>query len=639
MPATRIKDAGFVQQHLEKLILAAGVLILAIAVFLFVIGNPFAVEVNGQKYDKPGEAINVLVNGDKRLENGLQNPEPIPPMVPPKFQENFIAHLQIPADPRLVQGLSDPGLTEAAENPIKPQPSRYALVYPPVPKNIDFVNGVDVLDKEFDPAVTKQFFELWGKDMEEPGDFTMFIAAGEFDVWDWVTRLRAEDLQGVDGIKIPAGIWAQRFGIAGTALLREEWDPEQGMWDKRQIVSPLPGQVRVLQDDKAEAEITLALAEIAQMRQTQAEMAQPELPWLEDFAQVTPPGNEEDGQGAGGLIQALNDENLGPAEIEIRKLEEKIQQLEERQAKRNNRGGNNDRPRDIEPGNSRPDPIARQIESLREKIERLRPKAEIDARNRQRLAEQLRIREEERKRREALRNERDRRLAGPDDQGDGLARIEGMDLREGSTLRVWAADPSMQPGKTYRYKLLVSVINPLYAVPRLAPDQLEENAQRAALFPTEREIDAMPWIGPIKVEPESSFFFTAGRDAGARVEIYRRYKGELQVQVFDGTPGDSIGTLMEKEDDLGQPEEIDMAVGAVLVDVEKRRDVFSGRTVYTMIYTDEEGNIHERIDDIDKSSPTLRELRDEKENGPEQALRGDPELRDENNFEPGFNDF
>ena len=179
----------------------------------------------------------------------------------------------------------------------------------------------------------------------------------------------------------------------------------------------------------------------------------------------------------------------------------------------------------------------------------------------------------------------------------------------------------MQPGKTYRYKLLVAAINPLYAVPRLAPDQLEENEHRAALLPTEAEIDAMPWIGPIKVEPESRFFFTAGRNNGAKLEIYRRVGGELRVQDFDAAPGDSIGSILEVENEFGPPEKFDMSVDAIVVDVETRRDVFSGRTVYNLIYMDSEGNIHERIDDSDKSSPIRKDYREEIENGPEQALR------------------
>ncbi|MEM6258120.1 MAG: hypothetical protein AAGI37_07380 [Planctomycetota bacterium] len=638
MPATRIKDAGFVQQHLEKLILAGGVLVLLIAVALFVVGKPFAIEVNNTKHPTPKEAIDVLVTGDDRLEGGLNNTEPIPRPVPPDFLEDFIEMATLQADlDLLVNGLGDPGVTRDGLDPVPPPPSRYALVFPPAPKNVEFKSGVDLLDKEFDEEATREFFKLWGKDLDEPGDFSMFVASGEFDVWDWVNRLKADPDTG-EQIKIPAGIWAQRFGIAGVALLREEFDPVEGRFGNPTIVAPLPRQTRVLPDDEAEKNVTLGLAEIARLREIQAEIAQPDLPWLDGFVQVVPPGDPDELEAAGGLIQSLNDENLGPAELEIIKLEEKIEQLQERQAKRNERQGNQ-APGDFDnPGSERRDPLARQIEQQRERIERLRPQALKEEQERQRLAEAERLREAERARREALRSERDRRLAGPDEFNDGLARIEGMDLQEGSTLRVWAADPSMQPGKTYRYKLLVSVINPLYAVPRLAPDQLEENAQRAALLPSQREIDAMPWIGPIQVEPESSFFFTQGRDSGPELEIYRRYEGKLRVQEFDGAPGDTIGSMMQIENELGQVQEIDMGLDSVIVDIEKRKDIFSGRTVYSLICMDADGNLFERIDTIDKSSPALRDKRDEVVNGPNQTLRPKADDPQDDQFGPGFRD-
>lgn len=651
MSTQRIKDASFLQQHIEKLILAAGLLVFAVAVFLFVMGNPFAVQVNNQTYPEPAEAVDVLVRVDDQLEQGLQAPNPLPEIITPEFSADFLAMMNVPVDlDRIARGLSDPGLTTGGLYPDIPDPARYALVFPPAPKNITHVSGTDVLDKEFDPRIAAAFFKLWGKEMDEPGDFTMFVAAGEFDIWEWITRLQA-DPQVEGDIKIPTGIWAQRFGIAGVALLREEWDPVEDRWTNRQIVVPMPGQDRVLPDDKAETETTLAIAKLTELRDGQLELAQPELPWLTDFVQVTPPGSDDDN--ADGFLQLLDEENLGKAEKEIRKLEEKIKELQERQAKRREReGAGGGRPGGGGPGGDfdsprpeRRDPIAQQIANLQEKITRLQPQAIKEEENRRRIKEAQRKREEERLRREALRGERDRALGIPENDPLGGAGIPGMEIKEGATLRVWAADPSMQPGKTYRYKLLVSVINPLYAVPRLAPDQLEENRERAALLPTEAEIDAMPWIGPIKVEPKSRFFFTSGGDSRARIEIYRRHNGELITQEFDATPGDQIGGIIEIENEFGQPEEIDMRVDAVLVDVEKRRDLLTNTTAYALIYTDSQGNIYERTDAFDKSSPELKDLRQELKDGPEQALRPDPDAEPGDadfgpgNFDPSFDGF
>ncbi|MFK7788782.1 MAG: hypothetical protein AB8C95_04710 [Phycisphaeraceae bacterium] len=546
MSAPRLKDASFIQLHIEKLILALGIFIFLIGVFLFVIGNPFAIELNNQTFAEPGEAVETLVRSDDALERGLQNPKPLPDIETPAFREDFnkMVERRIDSDTPIAS-LAASGLTLRSVTPDIPEPSRYALVYPPVPKDIKHVSGTDVLDKEFNLEATKRYYTLWGKDIEEPGDFTMFIAAGEFDIYEWVTRLQADSE--VEGdIRIPVGIWLQRFGISGVALLREEWDPAAGIWIDRKIVEALPNQYRVLQDDVAPIETNAALAEIARLREGQLELAQPELPWLTDFVQAVAPGGEQDGVGIDGYIQSLDNENLGPKQKEILKLEEKIKHLEERRARqgqRPNRGpaagpgpGDFDEPPPTRGGGNaeRRDPIQRQIENLRERIERLRPQAEREEENRRRLEEQRRLREQERIRREELRAARNPGVFGGDTDPSAQAGIAGMDLKEGSTLRVWAADPSMQPGKTYRYKLLVTVINPLYAVPRLAADQLEENRDRAALLPTQAEIDAMPWIGPIKVEPKSRFFYTSGRVDSASIDIFRRHNGKLVYKDFDG---------------------------------------------------------------------------------------------------------
>jgi len=629
MSTPRIKDASFIQLHIEKLILAFGVLVFAIGVFLFVIGNPFAVELNNQTYDDPAEAVEVLKRKDAALEAGLADSDPLPVINIPDFRQDFLAMLQERIDSEMrLASLSNPGLTLQAVYPDIPEPSRYAMVYPPVPKDITHVTGNDVLDKEFDPVATKKFFDMWGKDIEEPGDFTMFIAAGEFDVYEWVERLQA-DVEEEDAIKIPTGIWAQRFGIAGVVLLRETWDPEEGRWVDRQFVEPLPNQYRMLPESEAPVDTDAALREIALLREGQIELAQPELPWLKGFVQAVAPGGERAGEGVDGYLQALDDENLGKAEKEILKLEEKIRQIEERREERREsrtprqpagRPGEFDAP---SPSGDpdRPDPSQRQIDRLRERIERLRPQAQKEEENRKKLAEERRRREEERARREALRSERDRGVFGRGEDPLAEAGVAGMDLKEGSTLRVWAADPSMKPGKTYRYKLLVSVINPLYAVPRLAPDQLEKNQDRAAILPTEDEIEAMPWIGPIKVEPEYRFFFTSARENAASVDIYRRYDGQLVYQDFDGSPGDSIGSIVEVEGEFGNVQEVDMRIGAVIVDVERSRDSLSGGFINRLVYMDDDGTIHERIESLDKSSPARKELSEEYKDGAEKLLR------------------
>jgi len=630
MSTARVKDAGFLQQHIEKVVLGVGILIFLLTILLFVIGNPYAVTVSNQTYAEPDEAVEVLSMSNNRLKRGLADDESLPEPITPDFLENIIAMLDRDISSDFTPRYSDRGLTNEATYPPKADPQRYALVYPPAPKNVQYKNGTDVLDVQFNPQLAQQFFELWGKEPGANADFTMFIASGEFDVWEWVTRLKA-DPKLADHIKIPTGVWLQRFGIAGVALLREEWDPNESEWIDRHIVAPMPGQSRVMPTDTAPTTTTDAIEWVKNLRESQLEIAQPELPWLAGFVQAVPPGGEELGEGAdavGGFFQAINEENLGPAEKRILQLQEKIQGLEKRREERNKRrgagpdaGGPGDFADPGPGGGERRDPFAPQIERLQEQIQRLEDQANKERENRERLEELKRQREEQRRAQEARLGNRDIPGIGLPDNEFGGVGAEGLELKEGATVRVWAADPTMRPGKTYRYKLLVSVINPLYAVTRLEPDQLKDNRDKAAIMPTEREIENMEWIGPVKVEPESRFFFTNGGDNRAKVEIFRRVNGELRKQTFDATPGDRLGGSMEVENNLGIKQRIDMSVNADLIDVSKRRDVFRGGYVYTMVYMDSEGNLYERIDQSDKSSAVRKKLNAEIEKGPEHILR------------------
>ena len=666
MSTTRVKDAGFLQKNIEKLLFAAGALILIITLLLFILGNPFKIEVGGTKVGTATEAVAKLEAADDSLKAGLNDTTPFEQVPPtPDFLIDYQAMLEQSVNsPQGVARLSKGGLTYQAINPDIPEPPRYAMVYPPAPKNVEYKFGTDVLDVEFNQQIADAYFELWGE-QREPADFSMIVVAGDFDIWEWVNRLKAEDASPADGNKIPVGIWGNRFGIAATALLREEWDPGKGVWTNRVIVPALPGQARLLPTDPAPSSPVEALVKVQQLREAQADIARPEMPWVTGFIQIEAPGGDRVGDGAAGFDEfgrELDDAVLGPNEQKIKDLEEDIKELEEkrraieeRNRPRDDRPDRPDRPRrdggddfgdpgdfDAPPDRSeRRDPIQRQIDRLQEEIERRRPEAEKEREERTKQAELRRIREAE-----ARRRLEEQRLKNPDafidpEFASGLD-FQGVELREGATVRVWAADPTMQPGKTYRYKLLVAAINPLYAVPRLESEQLAENKTRAAIFPTEKEIEAMPWISPIKVEPRARFFFTSGGESRAKIDIYRRHEGKLYGQGFDVSPGDPIGGVVTIKDkkDLFDPFDVNMSVGAVLIDIEARRTV-SGKTDYVMIYMDKDGTIYERSQTDDASDSAKRDLDKEVKDGPTWTLR--PELPKEDRFDDfgggGFDGF
>jgi len=624
MATQRVKDAGFLQQHIEKLVLGAGLLILLIAFMIYFVGNPFAIELGGRSYDSAGPAISALKQNDEKIKRGLSDPSPIPDVELPPFAGNVMAMLNLKPDlTRSIARINEQGLSKRSIDPIVHEAVNYAAVYPPVPENIQFVSGADVLDANFTPEIVKAYHDLWGGEPESE-DFTMFIASGDFKIADWIKRLRAPATN-PEQVSIPPGIWVARFGVAGVVLLREEWDPERGAWGNRVMVPALPGQQRLLPTDEAPTETTDALTLIQALRERQAELARPELPWLDGFVQAVAPGGDLIGAEAGFGIIA--DEDLGPAEQQIKQLQLKIDQLEQTRKRIEERrrprpgpaGAGADDFGDADTaapsGNDR---IMRQIDSLKQKITILQPRADKEADERRRRTEIRERREQERIQRESLLGQ-----ARPGiDGGDLIDRFKGLDLSEGASMRVWTADPTMKPGMTYRYKLMVAVINPLYAVPRLDPEQLAENRSKAAILPSEEEIEEMPWIGPVKVEPRIRFFFTSANNNQAKVEVFRFINGVQHKQVFSPEPGDSIGGKIVIKDKLGfEPDKtIDMNVGSVLVDVEYRKDKY-GNTSIAMMYMDESGEIYERIQSDDSSDPQRKVLERILKEGPEWPLR------------------
>lgn len=620
MASTRVKDASFLQQHIEKILLGVGLFVLLLAVVMFVIANPFAIELNGKSYADPQAAVEQLKRDDAMLERGLADNNPLPQVVAPKFDIEIAAMIDKGIDaPRELPGLARFGLTPAAITPIPPVPPRYATVTPPVPTNIQTVIGTDVLDPGLNPNA-QAYYELWG---EERNDFTMFIAAGDFEIWQWANRLRNASESSAGG-KIPVGIWSQRFGIAGVALLRERWDPDSEQWVDRKIVEPLPGQSRLLPSDPAPSDPVQAVQTLTAYRSAQETIARPELPWVSTpdagFVQIVPPGGLEAAEGTEGFNEFGIKTELGPTEQKVLDLEERIAEIEERRRAREERERERDSGRETrevpvgpEPTTQRTDPSTKRIENLEREIERLRPKAEQERREReQREAQREAIEEQRRAREAALGAARGDALGGPGE--DAFTDAEGVRLEEGATVRVYAADPTMQPGTTYRYKLLVAAINPLYAVPRLAPDQLAENKDKASLLPSDEEVQAMPWV-VVSTEPRMQFFFVGGTASRGKVEVYRRVDGVMRKHGFDVSPGDVVGGVVEIDG-----RSIDMSTGLIVVDIETRRSPL-GRGDSKMIFIDRQGRLVERLSSIDSNSAARKRLNDEIEQGPEWALR------------------
>lgn len=633
----RVKNATFVQKHIEKLILLAAVLFLLVVLAIFVGGlfNPYAVELGGQEYAQPAAVYPALLEKSNRLQTDLQKNGLIPEEYEaPDMATNYKGMLDHPVTTMaaLPQRLAQTGTPISAIRVVPPPPPYYVVPNPPMPTDVAMESGFDVLDLEFDPRLNGQFADLWGG-ARIPPDFNYVVIEGEFSMWDWVQALQGES--GQSG-KIPSGIWKDRLGITGVYLIREELDPTTGRWGNRTTVRPLPDQIQVMPSEPHASDTLLAQQLIEEVKQLQQFIAMPALPAVlgggvlplpKDNLELNPEfGFPNDGFPDDGFAPGLNGEPMNERErLQLERRQRLEERRRERDAERRRRDGGDEFDDGPGGGNDAAEERRRELQRQRE-LEERRRRMEAEEAARQAAAERAR-RERERE-----------NLGGPggfDDGGLGIPGIQGLNIQPDQPLRVSAADLTAEYGKTYRYKLAVAVINPLYGVPRLEKNQLAENATKASHGPDDQAIDAVEWIGPVVVSPKYEFFFVGGGENRSRIEIWTIFNGQRIKQEFEVSAGDPIGGIVTRDlPQLGQ-RDVDLRVGATVVDIERRRDI-NGQSVYALIYIDNEGKLFERLQSDDQANPRRREL---ERNLRDQQRQREEDLRFRDNGFGEFDDF
>lgn len=216
--------------------------------------------------------------------------------------------------------------------------------------------------------------------------------------------------------------------------------------------------------------------------------------------------------------------------------------------------------------------------------------------------------------------------AGVPPAGAGAA--TGTLLRDPNTEEpaVWAHDDSVEPGKTYRYRMRVKTWNRY--VGRMKALKDPEQAKQTVLvgewsLPSE----------PVTVAPKMHFFVRGprfGRPA-ASVDVFTWHNGNWLKESFDVEVGDVIGGVKETKtgelDDNGRPERkpVDFTTGAVVLDLRTDETIlqrrltgkqgdfaYSDRPSLVLVYLDPaDKQVKQRIDSIDRADRLYKRLDDE----------------------------
>ncbi len=164
-------------------------------------------------------------------------------------------------------------------------------------------------------------------------------------------------------------------------------------------------------------------------------------------------------------------------------------------------------------------------------------------------------------------------------------------LRE--ALVVWAHDDTVEPEKSYRYRIRLGVFNPIAGTNQFN-EQDEDLKNKIVLWSEFSEVTETVRI------PGTLYFFPRDVQEAARivtVQVTRYALGYWYSKDFAVKPGEIIGKVAEFEPVekkkgtivptvLMAPQTIDYATGAVLVDVVSVNDWSDGRNMYARHYYD-----------------------------------------------------
>jgi hypothetical protein len=196
------------------------------------------------------------------------------------------------------------------------------------------------------------------------------------------------------------------------------------------------------------------------------------------------------------------------------------------------------------------------------------------------------------------------------------------------TPAVWFHDTSVEPGKTYRYRMRVKLWNRY--VGRMKSLRDAQDARKTVLVG-----DWSLPTGPVTVAPKKHFFVSGPRfdEPAARVDVFTWHNGDWLMETFSVRVGDVIGQLAETKtadfDEQGRAvrENVDFTTEAVVLDLRFDEPVLARRTTgkegefayserpsLVLVYLDPaDGQVKERVDALDRNNITYRNLKDEYE--------------------------
>jgi hypothetical protein len=138
-----------------------------------------------------------------------------------------------------------------------------------------------------------------------------------------------------------------------------------------------------------------------------------------------------------------------------------------------------------------------------------------------------------------------------------------------ASLVIWAHDMTAQQGEVYRYRLRVRIANPFFAKEDLLLPPQQPLAQSLPM-----DVEPSEWTPAVTIKSHTRYFVTSAQpDEGAfntgrvKLELYRMIDGQWHRKVLDLQPGDPIVDSTEVRGQDNAMHRVDFQTGAYVLDV------------------------------------------------------------------------
>ncbi|MCX5659868.1 MAG: hypothetical protein NTW19_09120 [Planctomycetota bacterium] len=550
----KLKNINIVERHVERVFLGLAVLFAAAVLWLYYASSPYSTpEVGPERAASPDRVEEVLEEAAKKLSAGLNSQvASLPPMPVPTYTQDFQRRVNrsVAGVNRYDVSIGQPALDKTLIQE-DPPPPLYEVPTPPAPREPRPTTNHYVLADPADEASKQSYIALIGA--QQPRDFHAVSVMASFDMDAWRQRIRSVN----EKARVPDDWFRATALVTDVVLERETQDPVTGAWGARIQIQPLPNATSF----RSVPPVFSALEAQQVLNSIKADPASLQRP---NFANVTdarpwsPPGTQNE-------LSEDDRRKLAPILDEIDKLQKEIEKLKavaNQPAKPGARAGGTA---------SAADNAQAQIPRLQERLnERRKEQASIIN--------------------AALKgNVAGRAVAG---------------------IGVWAHDLSVRFGQTYRYRVYVAVLNPLFHKPQLHPDQRKEFFNKLSLYS-----EPSAWTAPITIDQETYYFLVNALAANqsATVEVWRIFNGAWHPQDFVVQAGDTIGKVVSLTAGAS-PFPVDYRLNALAVDVDMAAPARAGLNTTTarlLVLPGSSDKIIPRILEDDREDPIRARLRAE----------------------------